>query len=189
MQQSTPEREPSEANIPNLSSAIPSGGPYTHEEWKVLAETPAIVCRAMMAVSPSGALGSVREVMAMRNSFTEVLQKTTNPVLQQLSQHLQSQEAAQALWEDAGNIFKDRWDVANVRQTAMNSCQQCVALLKKVSPQDAQAYKEFVYSSAQRVAEASKEGGFLGLGGAKTISEAEQSLLNDISRTLEIARA
>ncbi len=189
MQPNIPDRDTPATNIPNLSSAIPSGGPYTNEEWKVLAETPVTVCRAMMAISPSGALGSVREVTAMRNSFKEVLQKTTNPMLQKLHQHLQPQESIQALWEDVGRVFKDRWDAASARQTAVTACQQCVTLLKKSSPQDAQAYKEFVYSTAQRVAEASKEGGFLGMGGAKTISDAEQSLLNDISRTLGVSRA
>ena len=191
MQPNIPDRDQPGTSIPNpsLSSAIPSGGPYTNEEWKVLAETPVTVGRAMMAVSPSGALGTSREVMALRNSFKEVLQQTNNPLLQNIYQHVQSQESTQALWEDVEHAFKDRWDAANVRQTALAACQQCVTLLKKASPQDAQAYKDFVYSTARRVAEASKEGGFLGLKGAKTISESERSLLNDISRTLGVPRA
>lgn len=192
MQQNTPDRDQPSTNIPNLnnlSSAAPVGGPYTNEEWKVLVETPVTVSRAMMAVSPSGAIGSSREVMAMRNSFKEALQKTTNPTLQNLRQHLQAQETSEALWQDVGHAFKDRWDAANVRQTAIAACQQCATLLRKSSPQDAQAYKDFVYSTAQRVAEATKEGGFLGIGGTKAVSDAEQSLLNDISRTLGVSRA
>jgi len=188
MQQNTPERDRPDASIPNLSQAAPIGGPYTNEEWRVLLETPVTVCRAIMAVSPSGALGTSQEVITMRNSLKEVLQKASNPLLQNVRQQLQPQENAEALWQNVQAAFKDRWDAANVRQTAIAACQRCVSLLKKSPAQDAQAYKEFVYTVARKVAEAAKEGGFMGVGG-KAISDAEQSLLNDISNTLGIPRA
>ncbi len=188
MQQNTPERDRPEANIPNLSQAAPIGGAYTNDEWKVLLDTPVTICRAVMAVSPSGAVGTSQEVMAMRNSLKDVLQKASNPLLQTVRQQLQSQENAEAIWRDVQNSFKDRWDAANVRQTAIAACQRCVSLLKKSSAQDAQSYKEFLYAVARKVAEAAKEGGFMGVGG-KAISEAEQSLLSDISNTLGIPRA
>lgn len=188
MQQNTPERDRPDASIPNLSQAAPIGGPYTNEEWKVLLDTPVIICRAVMAVSPSGAVGTSQEVIAMRNSLKDVLQKTSNPLLQTVRQHLQSQENAEALWRDVQSSFKDRWDAANVRQTAISACQRCVSLLKKSPAQDAQAYKEFLSTIARKVAEAAKEGGFMGVGGT-AISETEQSLLNDISNTLGIPRA
>ena len=84
-----------------------------------------------------------------------------------------------------GTPFGDRWDAANVRQTAIASCQQAVTLLQKISPQDGQAYKDFVYTTALRVAEAAKEGGFMGIGGV-AVSAEEKSLLNDISRALGV---
>lgn len=188
MQQNTPERDRPDASIPNLSQAAPVSEPYTNEEWKALIETPVTVSRAIIAVSPSGAVGTSQEVLAMRNSLKDVLQKTSNPLLQTVRQHLQSQENAEAIWRDVQTSFKDRWDAANVRQIALSTCQRCVSLLKKSSAQDAQAYKEFVYTVARKVAEAAKEGGFMGIGG-KAISDAEQSLLNDISNTLGIPHA
>jgi hypothetical protein len=123
----------------------------------------------------------------MRACFKETLQTATNPTLKALYQQLQGNKL-DSLWNSAGYAFRDRWDAANVRQTAIASCQQCMPLLKKVSTEDALAYKEFVYSSAQRVAEAAKEGGVMGFGG-QAISEVEQSLLNDISKALELPRA
>jgi hypothetical protein len=188
--QQTPDRDRPETNIPDLSKAAPVGSPYTNEEWKVLVETPVKICRAMMAVSPAGAIGMSKEIATMRDSFKEALQATTNPTIQNMGQYLKDQEKVTGLWQDVGHVFRDRWDAANVRQTAIASCQQAVALLKKASPQEAQAYKEFVYSTAKRVAEAAREGGFLGIGASKSnISEAEQSLLNDVARALELPRA
>lgn len=188
MQQNPLDREKSEANIPNLSSAAPIGGPYTNEEWKLLMDTPVRIGRAMMAVSPSGAIGTSQEIMALRKSTKDALQGATNPTLKTLYQQLQGQEAMQVLWEDAGHAFQDRWDAANVRKTAISSCQQVVGLLRKAPQQDAQAYKDFVYATARKVAEAAKEGGFMGIGGV-AISAEEKSLLDDISKALEIQHA
>lgn len=188
--QQTPDKDRPESHVPDLGKAAPVGSPYTNEEWKVLVETPVKICRAIMAVSPAGAIGMTKEIAAMRNSFKETLQATTNPTLQNLNQHLKDQEKVENLWQAAGNVFRDRWDAANVRQTAIAACQQVVTLLKKVPTQDALAYKEFLYTTARRVAEATKEGGFIGIGANKSpISEAEQSLLNDVSKTLELPRA
>ncbi len=187
MQQSTPDKDKPDTHIPDASQAAPANSPYTNMEWKELVETPVEICRAIMAVSPSGAVGSAQEVKAMRACFKETLQTATNPTLKALYQQLQGNKL-DSLWNSAGYAFRDRWDAANVRQTAIASCQQCMPLLKKVSTEDALAYKEFVCSSAQRVAEAAKEGGVMGFGG-RAISEAEQSLLNDISKALELPRA
>jgi len=194
MQQNIPDRDQPGKNIPDASNVVdnsqaaPVNSPYTNEEWKELLETPVEICRAMMAVSPSGVIGSVQEVKAMRTCFKETLQTTTSPTLQAMRQQLQGKEQLESLWNTAGYAFRDRWDAANVRQTALASCQQCVTLLKKVPSEDALAYKEFIYSAAQRVASAAKEGGVLGFHG-QAISEAEQTLLNDISNTLGLPRA
>src|SRR5581483_5337769 len=117
MQQNTPERDRPDASIPNLDQAAPIGGPYSNEEWKVLLEAPVTICRAIMAVSPSGAVGTSQEVVTMRNSLKEILQTTSNPLLQTVHQQLQSQNNAETLWRNVQSSFKDRWDAANVRQT------------------------------------------------------------------------
>lgn len=194
MQQDTPDREKRDTSIPGVShiadasQAAPVDSPYTNEEWRVLRETPVRICRAMMAVSPSGAIGTAQEVKAMRSCFKETLQAATNPTLKALHQQLQGKDQLESIWSAAGNAFRDRWDATNVRQTALASCQECATLLKKVPAADALVYKEFVYSAAQRVASAAKEGGITGFRG-QPISEAEQSLLNDISNTLGLPRA
>jgi hypothetical protein len=53
----------------------------------------------------------------------------------------------------------------------------------KTRPEEAEAYKRFILSVAQTVAGASKEGGFLGIGG-KQVSPAEQVALDELSATL-----
>jgi len=192
MQQNTPERNTPEHAIPgigNVAPVAPSGSPFTDAEWKTLIQVPVQVGRAMMAMSPAGGIGMTKEVKALRDSLEETRAATTrNPMLRELGAHLTGN--MESIWSDAGHAFKDRWDAANLRQTAISSCQQVVTLVKKASPQDAIAYKEFVLSLAQKVAEAATEGGFLGIGANKqAISPEEQSLLNDITKALNMQRS
>jgi hypothetical protein len=56
-------------------------------------------------------------------------------------------------------------------------------LESKATPADADAYKRFVMTVAQAVAEAHKEGGFLGIGGTR-VSDAEEQALDEISLAL-----
>lgn len=188
MQQPTPGGEKPGSNIPDLQNLAPANSQFTNEEWKLLIEVPVKVGRAMMAVSPSGAVGMSSEIMALRKSLQELIPKSTSPLIKEMGKNLQEQATMSAMWEDVGHAFRDRWDAANVRQTTIAACQQAVNLLKKAPAQDSQAYKELVHTTAQKVAEAAREGGFAGIGG-QAISEPERALLNDIANTLGLQRA
>jgi hypothetical protein len=54
------------------------------------------------------------------------------------------------------------------------------------APGDAAAFKGGLRQISQHLAEASKEGGFLGIGGLR-VSEAEKATLNEISSALKLA--
>lgn len=188
MQQDMPDREMPETYIPNLEQSVPANSQYTKDEWQTLVETPIKVGRAMMAVSPSGAIGMTQEIMALRKCYTEAFQSTRNPVLLNLRQHLQDKDTMQSIWEHAGRAFGDRWDATNVRQTALQACQRVDNLLRKLSPQDARAYKDFLYNTVLKIAEAAREGGIMGMGGV-AVSADEKALLSDISTTLGISHS
>ncbi|HEX7733868.1 MAG TPA: hypothetical protein VF458_03370 [Ktedonobacteraceae bacterium] len=188
MQRDYPENERRETNIPNLGQTVPADSPYTNDEWLMLLETPVKIGRAMMAVSPSGAIGTTQELVSLRKSYQDAFQNVTNPILLSMRKHLQDKDSLETLWEDAGYAFGDRWDAANVRQAAITACQQAVALLKKLPAQDAQIYRDFLYGTALKVAQAAKEGGVLGVGGV-AVSPEEKSLLNDISQALGLRQS
>ncbi len=182
MQENPPEKEVSGTNVPPIGHITPGESQYTPVEWRKLVEVPVLLGRAMMAVSPSGGVGMTKEIMEMRKCLEATqFQGPPESLLRQLSQHLHGN--MEAIWSNAGQAFRDRWDAANVRQTALTACQQVLPLLNKVPVQDALAYKEFVYNLAQKVAEAGKEGGFLGIG-SQTLSDTERDLLKDVSGML-----
>ena len=60
------------------------------------------------------------------------------------------------------------------------------ALEGKADPEEIDAYKRFCLDIAQRVAERTKSGGVLGVGG-KSVSDAEQAALDELGATLGIS--
>ena len=57
----------------------------------------------------------------------------------------------------------------------------------KATPAEAKGYKEWLLSVAKSVAEAGKEGGFLGIGAVR-VSEQEQTVLDNFSKTLGLTK-
>jgi hypothetical protein len=193
MQQNTPDRDDQlNPSIPYMGGAVPRDETgrsiFTEAEWKTLVEVPVKVGRAIMAVSPSGAIGMAKEVKALRTGLTEAIQASDNPILKELGWHAHMEGGMEALWKNVGHVFGDRWDAVNVRKVAVDTCQDAAKILKKAPPQDAQAYKECVYTSVQGVALAGKEGGFVGIG-SKVLSQAEEDLLVDVANALNIQRS
>ena len=72
---------------------------------------------------------------------------------------------------------------AEVTQRAIENLRQVSALLDAKAPADAAGFKAQLRTISQKVAEASKEGGFMGFGGVP-VSDAERATLADISRAL-----
>src|SRR5262249_29552983 len=70
-----------------------------------------------------------------------------------------------------------------VRAYALDQLKQVAALLRQKAPNDATAFSQWLQQVAQRVASASKEGGFLGFGGT-LVSEQEEAALRDIGAAL-----
>ena len=60
---------------------------------------------------------------------------------------------------------------------------EVAGILDAKAPDDAAAFKAWLEEISKKVAEASKEGGFLGFGGVK-VSDAEKATLTDIQKTL-----
>jgi hypothetical protein len=61
---------------------------------------------------------------------------------------------------------------------------QVAALIdKKAKPDEAQGFKQWLVAVTQKVAEAAKEGGFLGFGGTQ-VSEQEGATIKEVSAAL-----
>jgi hypothetical protein len=70
---------------------------------------------------------------------------------------------------------------ADAVQRSLDSLREVSAILAAKAPSDAPAFKAGLTDISRKVAEASSEGGFLGIGGVQ-VSEAEKATLADISK-------
>lgn len=70
-----------------------------------------------------------------------------------------------------------------IKQRAIDALRSAAAVVDQKAPSDAAAYKAWLLLIAKNVAEASKEGGFLGFGGV-AVSAAEKATLEEIAVAL-----
>jgi hypothetical protein len=75
-------------------------------------------------------------------------------------------------------------DPAALAGRVQEAVREALAILEqKATPEEAEAYRQFVMKVADTVAHAHKEGGVLGIGG-KQVSDSEQAALDDLAATL-----
>jgi hypothetical protein len=187
-----PQRNIPPQGLPELCKA-PVGSPYSDDEWKLLTMTPLQVGKTMIVTSSPNPIGAVQEVRALNNTLNEALgQHATNPLLKEIGETLKrvvDLGVSGQVQQIKESMVGQKVDQQTARSTALASCQQAVSILQKAPPQDAMTYKEMVYLVARKVAEAAREGGFLGIAGGQTISPSEQALLNDLASTLGMQRS
>src|SRR5262245_41321057 len=75
---------------------------------------------------------------------------------------------------------------AEIKARCIETLRQAGAVVDTKAPGDAAAFKGWLRQISEHVAEASKEGGCLGIGGV-SVSEAEKATLTEISSALTLA--
>ena len=149
---------------------------YSKDEWESLLKAPMMAAMAVVAASPSGPIGVVKEMFAVGKGLLEGAEGTTNPLI-----------AAVVADFKAGNrpaTPGDRpQDLAQVKAQALGACRDVTALLARKAPGEAEGFKRWLLGTAQRTAEAAKEGGVFGIGGV-SVSDAEKAALGEVAGAL-----
>lgn len=164
---------------------------YTDQEWELVTSLPSLVGSAMAGVGKSGIVGtskemfsSVQTMMRARKNFSQnsfvgkVMPSTTDPKLA-MQEAKQTRNAVIARVKNAD--IQQRNDLSKM---VLEDFSKAIQIVKeKQTAEEAQTYKNWVISIAEDVANAAKEGDFLGFGGER-ISENEQNLLNEMRSQL-----
>ena len=74
---------------------------------------------------------------------------------------------------------------AEIKAKCIDTLRQVAEVVDAKAPSDATAFKTWLRQISQHVAEAAKEGGFLGIGGV-AVSDAEKATLAEISKALKL---
>ena len=158
---------------------------FTAEEWETLRTAPQLVSLAVATSGASGLLGTMKEAFSSSAALVEAM-KSDNALLRAISTREEIAEAQQSLRdiakESRGGDFQQTKE--RIATRALDSLRAALdTLQRKGSPGDYDAYSAFVKSLATRVAEAAKEGSFLGFGGER-VSEGERQMLAKLDRAL-----
>jgi hypothetical protein len=154
---------------------------YSADEWKLCMKAPLMAGLAVVAASPSGPLGVLREMFAVGKVVSETRSQVgSNELLRALVSELAAPDARGQI--DAAELRGLATD--QLRTHALEACRTVAALVdRKATPQEAEEVKRWLVGIAQRTAEAAKEGGFLGFGGTP-VSQAESTAVRDVARAL-----
>ncbi len=160
---------------------------YTVEEWQTLSQLPVAISLAVIASGKSSPAERVRELTCM----VETLEQTRRqPAANELVAAV-----AMADRERPGNGARLAGTLpspdlsgsgAELQRQAVEQCRQALAILAvKAAPAEQDGYKRWVLAIGRKVAEAAKEGGFLGIGGVQ-VSREETETLNAVAAALDL---
>ena len=122
---------------------------------------------AITAAEPSGLFGSLKEAFASASALARVKSApASNELTNAVVASLTSRDETVGAREGIKTLFKGASSSADVKARALNALGQLSALLDQKARSDARPFKEWLLHISQNVAEASSEGGFLGIGGA-----------------------
>ena len=153
---------------------------FTDEEWARLERAPFVAGFAISLADPGGPIEAVKESMATLRTVTEAARSTGPGGL--------VDEVARGVAEKAKQRKSPMGDFKPRGATAGNDILEELRavnamLEEKATPEEAEAFREWLLSAAKRSAEAAKEGGFLGFK-AERVSEGEQRMLELLREAL-----
>jgi hypothetical protein len=142
---------------------------FNAEEWESVARAPALAALMVMVADRGGA---IRESVALGKAYAEARRAGGSELIEQLVSSPPQLDPASLGQPD------------QLRQQLPERIREAVGLVgEKATPEEAEQYKHFILQLADVVAHAAKEGGVLGIGG-KEVSEAEQTVLDELGREL-----
>jgi hypothetical protein len=149
---------------------------FNIEEWDLLRAAPMMASLLVVAASPSGPLGLIQESAAAGKVVTDAAAGAQTPLLKELAADLTKTMTIPRAPE--GNT-PDQMQIS-----AASALEKTSALLAaKATPEESAEVKDWLSRIGVATAEAAKEGGFLGFGGA-LVSDNEKSALQKIRTAL-----
>jgi len=163
---------------------------FTQEEQSLLTNTPFAIGSTMVFAGGSG-LGTVKEMFANTSTYLKGIKEYPNneiivAILPNIDNFSNMQKDSKALQDNYKNwIAENNIDSYESMKSKVLEDSGKVSLLldEKATSKEASEYKDWAMSIARNVAQAAKEGGFLGIGGER-VSQNEKDFFNQVAQAL-----
>jgi hypothetical protein len=156
---------------------------FTPDEWKVLLESVMMAGIAVTAADPSGLWGTLKESFASARTMASG-KAGSSDLIKALVTDFETSQGRTIARDGLRDQLKGS-KAADITAKSVEALRQAAALLDAKAPQDAPAVKAWLSQISRNVAEASKEGGFLGFGGVQ-VSDTEKATLTQIDAALQV---
>ena len=168
---------------------------FTVEEWAQIVSAPASIGALVVTADPSGPIGLIGEFKAILSSMQSYVDAHAgDSSLMAALKHYMSSQPTEQEQEQIKQWAKQQEDqmkanrpktAEELQQVVRESVTGTIGLLRAKGADEAEVgtFKAMMVGVAEAVANASKEGGFLGFGGT-LVSEKEQSVLAQIQAEL-----
>ncbi len=164
---------------------------YSDQEWTTILTIPQLVGMAMAGAGNSGLVGSSKELFESARSLVNAkTEYASNELIQSLLPDTTDPKKSMEDAKEQRSIMMDLLKSKNIRsaeqlsEIILDHCKTAISILEeKESPEVVADYKKWILGIAENVANAAKEGGFLGFGGEK-FSEKEQILFDKLKGIL-----
>ena len=150
---------------------------FTEEEWEALRRAPMVAGLAVSFADPGGPIELTKESMAAQRAIAEPP-----------GDH----ELLIALSQDAMAHRRESADLKNALDLKARTAPEQIAeelrrvagiVSEKATPEEADAWRQWMVTAAQDSANAAKEGGFMGIGAVR-VSEGEERMLATLREIL-----
>lgn len=156
---------------------------FTADEWKLLLESVMMAGIAVTAAEPNGLWGTLKESFASARTMASGKAGSSDLVKAMVADFETSE--GRTIARDGLNEQLKGSSPAQIKEKSIATLRQAAALLDAKAGSDAAGVKAWLRQISQNVAEASKEGGFLGFGGVQ-VSDAEKATLGEIDAALKV---
>ena len=156
---------------------------FKPDEWTKILESTMLAGMAVSAAEPSGLWGALKEAFASSSALAAAKSNAgSSELIEAVVADFETKEGRSAVQEALRQHLAGA-KPADAVQRSLANLREVSTILNAKAPQDAAGFKAWLQAIGQNVAEASSEGGFLGIGGVQ-VSDAEKATLADISKAL-----
>jgi hypothetical protein len=158
---------------------------FTADEWKTILASPMLAGMAVTLAEPSGLWGMMKEGMATGQALLDVKRDAgASELAKALVSEIETSDGRSAARDEVNAEFKGK-SPAEMRQQIIATLTRVGQILDAKAPHDAAGFKAWLKHIAEKVAEASTEGGFLGFGGI-TVTDSEKASIADVVKALGV---
>src|SRR4029450_10501167 len=156
---------------------------FNPDEWSKILQSTMLAGIAITAAEPSGLWGALKEAFASSSALAAAKSNpSSSELIKAVVADFETKEGRASIQEALRQHLAGA-KPADAVQRSLANLREVSAILDAKAPQDATGFKTWLRAISQNVADASSEGGFLGIGGVK-VSESEKATLAEISKAL-----